>query len=204
MMRGFDCAAVSTPYIEALKAEGMEFAARYYRRNGATNPFDMERPEAEALSKAGFWLVSVFQNFGNALKHFTIADAEKDARHALAQAERIGQPIGSGIYFAVDFNPNDFECETVLDYFNTVRLEFMQSGYGIGVYGSGMVCRKVRENYLAQHVWLTNALGWRETRTFQDWMIKQSLPIKLDCGLEIDPNVATDPVEAGMWRYDGV
>lgn len=199
-MIGFDAAAVCAPHAAQLRALGYAFACRYYRRT-LVSSWAISPTEAAVLCGAGLRLVSVFQHTSDTPNYFRAPNARIDATAALTKAKQMAQPAGSAVYFAVDCNPDDAQVADVLAYFSVVRDAFMHSGYTIGVYGSGLVCRRVRDESLAQHAWLTNARGWRETRTYQDWAIKQSLPIKLPFGLEIDPNEAIDPLEAGMWSY---
>jgi len=63
-----------------------------------------------------------------------------------------GQPAGSAIYFAVDFDPNADQVRgPISDYFRAVSQAFAAAPtrYAVGIYGSGLACRLIRDADLA-------------------------------------------------------
>lgn len=113
---------------------------------------------------------------------FDTANAERDAKVALKQADAVGQPKGTAIYFAVD---HDFTASADLTkiyaYFNRVAAVFKAANggslpYKLGVYGSGMVCRTVKARCQdVTFTWLAESTGWEESKTYSDWSVKQSV-----------------------------
>lgn len=109
----------TTDHLNELKAAGVRTIIRYYNRaNSAKLPEKrIEAGEAQAIADAGLKLAVVYQQRGGRDGH--IEDLNKsngagDAARALELAERVGQPEGSAIYFAVDW-----------DYFRKTDLELI-------------------------------------------------------------------------------
>ena len=162
------------PYIEQLVAAGTKTVIRYYNhQNSKTFPEKrLTAREAGALEDAGISMAVVFQQRNRELTDFTQKAAVRDAERALRIAsEDIGQPTGSGIYFAVD---SDFfrrsELDAVQTYFRQIKdsLGSMTGpDYRIGVYGSGTVASDLLSSDLVDLVWLAGARGWSGTR---DWL----------------------------------
>jgi uncharacterized protein (TIGR02594 family) len=94
------------------------------------------------------------------IEDFAKGRGTADAGRALEQAEAIGQPAGSAIYFAVDwdfFRPADLAV--IRGYFEEVSAR-IGGRYRIGVYGSGTVALAMRAAGLAEYVWLSLSTGW--------------------------------------------
>ena len=76
---------------------------------------------------------------------------------AYQQARAVGQPNGSAIYFAVDYNaPERDIVGAVQQYFRGVRAALAAAGggsppYRVGVYGSGAVCTYMKGLQLADY-----------------------------------------------------
>src|SRR5579875_2949202 len=92
-----------------------------------------------------------------------IASGYNDAITAYGEAKAVGQPAGSAIYFAVDFNAQ--RLAPIERYFRGVAAGLAAAGggraeYKIGVYGSGVVCAAIKQAGLAQYSWLSNATAW--------------------------------------------
>ena len=115
------------------------------------------------------------------------------AEQALACARDVGQPQGSAIYFAVDFDctPSSFSRE-ITPYFHAISAVFAAQGfpYKIGVYGSGLVCHGLLAAGLCSYTWLTNSTGFQGYKQFyasKRWNLAQHLP-KYYGKLQADPN----------------
>jgi Rv2525c-like, glycoside hydrolase-like domain len=152
-----------------LRSQGLDFVFRYY---SASDWKRMERPEAVAIAAAGLKLAVVYEDGppkGNPNGYFTKERGNRHGTDAYAFAsDVIHQPLGSAIYFAIDYDYTDQSNLTgVLDYFIAVRDAIKdQSGggskldYKIGVYGSGFVCNLIKERKnLAELSWLAESTG---------------------------------------------
>ena len=139
---------------------------RYYRP-GSTGA--LTAAEAAALIGTGLAIVPVFEGAGNRVGWFNAQQGASDALAALGHAASIGQPPGSAIYFAVDFDASAGEVgSAITSYFVAVNNTFRSRNapYRIGIYGSGLVCSTLTGAGLASLGWLSGSRGWRGYATY--------------------------------------
>jgi hypothetical protein len=177
-VRGIDMALDSRDVAQELKSSGLHFVARYYRSPLSRLPA-LSADEARMVSSNGMKLVAVWQYQSNRPEHFSYERGHADAISAYQQARAVGQPNGSAIYFAVDYNAPDRDIAgAVQQYFRGVRDGLVAAGggsppYKIGVYGSGAVCLYLKRMQLAEYTWLSASTAWYGSREYGDWNIKQ-------------------------------
>ena len=199
---GMDTNAGCAAHAACIVVAGKRFVARYYSKFAAKT---LRLAEARTLSGAGLDLVVVYQDRNNAIGEFSEAQGHDTATRALTQAGAMGQPSGSAIYFAADFDPSAAEIRgSISEYFNAVNNVFSTAatGYRIGAYGSGLTCRIVRNAGLASLTWLSGSTGFRGSTQFRpEANILQILPERRICGgaLEIDDDVA-QTADIGAFR----
>jgi peptidoglycan hydrolase-like protein with peptidoglycan-binding domain len=190
---GMDTNVSCLDSIDCIKAAGMKYVFRYYAQNAAKR---LTREEAVALSQAGLQLGVVYEDFNNSIDRFSAAIGKQQVQAAVSQAAAVGQPSGSAIYFAVDFDPSEAQVRgAVTEYFQAVSdaLAAAPAPYAIGVYGSGLTCRILRDSGLATLTWLTGSTGFREYAQFKPQAtLVQIAPARKICGgaLEIDDDIA--------------
>lgn len=113
--------------------------------------------ERDQIYAAGLALGTVYQYRNNQLASMTTERGELDSASARAQAATIDQPQGSAIYFGVDADWTERdEVERVLRYFTAIDAGMRGSGFSVGVYGSGRICRELETRGLASKFWLAN------------------------------------------------
>ncbi len=103
LARGIDLPIDSRDVSNELKGSRLDFIARYYRDPASRWPA-LSAEEARAVSSAGMDLVAVWESHSHRPDYFSYASGYSDALAAYREAKAIGQPSGSAIYFAVDFN----------------------------------------------------------------------------------------------------
>jgi Domain of unknown function (DUF1906) len=186
---GVDSSSVVTPSAAKCLAQlGFTFVARYYRSH-KSKLNHLTREEALAIVAAGLNLVAVFEYAGTKGPYFTADQAAMDVKDALAQAAEVEQPMGSAIYFAVDYNATLDDIDgPVTDYFQVVS-DMLRPKYLPGVYGSGATCKALLAAGLADFAWLSQSVGFLGTPGFTAWSIKQGMPHQF-CGLDTDPDDA--------------
>ncbi|MBS0643104.1 MAG: DUF1906 domain-containing protein [Acetobacteraceae bacterium] len=196
LKRGFDSNRDCSGLINKISAANVEFVARYYSHNHAKN---ISPGEAKLLSGAGIEIVAVWESAGNHASFFTRAQGVDDATSAHNQAMGIGQPPGTPIYFAVDFDASVAELNGgIIPYFQGVAAGLTTIGHGapayaIGVYGSGLVCGRLSSLGLVTHTWLSMSSGWAGSKTYTDWNIRQHLEgDPFGFGFSVDPDDARD------------
>jgi hypothetical protein len=174
--RGIDMATDSSDVVAELQGRPwLQFVARYYRDPSSRFPA-LTPDEARRLAALGIKIVTVWEWHSSTPSYFTYASGYYDAMSAVRQARSVGQPPGSAIYFAVDFNARDAALYAVDQYFRGVNagLAAAGGGYRVGVYGSGAVCAAVKGARLAQYAWLSGSSSWDGTAGYNDWNIRQA------------------------------
>ena len=178
--RGIDLPIDSRDVAQELKGSGLHFVARYYRSPLSRWP-TLSPEEANSVSSNGMKLVAIWEYLSRKPEHFTYEKGFSDAITAYQQARGIGQPSGSAIYFAVDFNAQEpYISGAINQYFRGVRAALAAAGggsppYRVGVYGSGAVCAYLKRMQLAEYTWLSASTAWSGSREFGNWNIKQGL-----------------------------
>jgi hypothetical protein len=172
---GIDLADDTTNVVDQLRGSGIDFVARYYRDPTSSLPA-LSPSEAQKLSSFGLNIVAVWEQNSPDPENVSYSIGYDDATSAYRQASAIGQPAGSAIYFAVDFNAHDLE--PVREYFRGIAADLAAASdgpakYKIGVYGSGAVCEAIKRAGLARYSWLAKAASWDGSIDYNDWNIKQ-------------------------------
>ncbi len=186
MYKVIDCAWNIGDHAAAIKAAGVETVIRYYNHNNSsTFPSKrLEAAEADALAEAGLSLAVVFQQRGGHNGHIEDLDAEsgkRDAARALELADRIKQPEGSAIYFAIDHDYyTSSDLKRIKPYFAEVA-KALKGTYKVGLYGSGTQARIMRDAGYVDLIWLAAATGWSGTKDMLQtdaWALYQIYPSK--------------------------
>ena len=190
VVNGVDASSACTSTtISCLQSEGISFVGRYYSRTTKIEGKKLTASEAALLSAAGLQIVAVYEDGPTSYAYFSEDRGAADAEGALLQAEAVGQPAGSAIYFTVDYDASADEiADQITAYFVALNTTLTGS-YIVGVYGSGAVCSAITKAGLAQLAWLAQSTGWSGYSEFTAWAIKQG-PEKAVCGLNSDTDVA--------------
>jgi hypothetical protein len=178
-VRGIDMPTDSSDVLSELQGRRwLDFVARYYRDPSSRWP-PLTASEARRLAALGVKIVTVWEWHSHDPAYFSYATGYNDALNAYRQAKGVGQPPGSAIYFAVDFNARGSQLDPVDQYFRGVNAGLAAAGggrseYKIGVYGSGAVCAAMRGAGLAHYAWLSGSTAWEGSAGYNDWNIKQA------------------------------
>lgn len=152
--KGIDCATPLNPITaKALAAAGYKYAARYLVPVGYKWK-RLTRQEAEVITNAGMQIVSVFETEANRPAKGAAAGTA-DGAAALHEAQLIGQPRGSAIYFAVDYDAKPGAYDAIEAYLRHAAAEI--PGYVVGVYGSYAVVEEMVRRIPGIRVWQTYA-----------------------------------------------
>jgi hypothetical protein len=174
--QGVDLPTDASDVLNELKDSRLAFVARYYRTPASRWP-PLSASEAQRLSSLGLKIVAVWEPYSPDPAYFSYASGYADALAAYGQAKAVGQPAGSAIYFAVDYDAR--ALAPIEQYFDGIAAGLAAASggsaeYKIGVYGSGAVCGAVKQAGLAQYSWLSNSTAWAGSRDYHDWDIRQS------------------------------
>jgi hypothetical protein len=182
---------------QILKSKNVDTVGRYYRV--ATHPeWAITKVEAQELSAAQIKIFMVFEEHGKKSERpLTKTQGKADGLSARHQAETIGQPIGSAIYFAVEGLPDGYETADlpkIRDYFSGVK-EAIDGKYALGVYGDGIVCKTMLDEHFCKYTWLaaasTSFEGTKEFMRSWRWSLAQLAPLDISTsGLSVDIDCA--------------
>jgi hypothetical protein len=175
--------------ITCLAGKGYQFVGRYYFNLTQTIKEKVTVAEAQQLNAAGLDVVALYENQSNSAAYFTAAKGTSDGAGALAQAVALGQPEGSGIYFAVDYDASQSDVQSNITAYLTSVNAAIGGKYRVGVYGSGLTCGSMLDAGLAELAWLSCSSGFNGTQGFTRWNVKQSNEQNI-CGIDVDPDVA--------------
>jgi LysM repeat protein len=181
MAKGFDCATKLTKSTAtALKKLGYEYVFRYLGPDSSWKSFS--GTEAKIIKDAGLKLVSVCQLVNNGPSYFSYNDGVAIAKYAMEHAKRVGQPQGTAIYFAVDFDAQSKHMDKIKDHFKGIKDTL--KGYKVGIYGSYdvIVAMKGKVDYY----WQTYA--WSNKRVADFIHAHQYLNNVKEGGITIDRN----------------
>ena len=176
--RGIDMATDARDVAMELKGSSVDFVARYYRHPTSRWP-TLSAEEARTVSSLGKHLVAVFESHSHKPEYFSYDSGYRDGITGYQQARAIGQPAGTAIYFAVDYNaPQADIAGPIEQYFRGVHAGLAAAAgrgpeYRVGVYGSGAVCAHLKRTRLAQYAWLSGSTAWHGYGSFADWNIRQ-------------------------------
>lgn len=207
MIKGFDCAShISAEVLARAVDRGFAFAGRYYGTGGKV----LKPDEAAILAAADFPLISYFERTAGRAAQGAVAGVE-DADLALEQAAAVGQPHGTPVYFAVDFDADlsDLRIDNGLcAYFEAVHNSNFAMNYLVGVYGSGAVCDRMLSTGFAHRAAEAGAEGWQGSRAFEGWHLKQHAEIQPgsrfnELGIGYDLLECRSLDEAGAWLPPG-
>ena len=181
---GIDLGMDTSNMVEELRGSRIDFVARYYRDPTSSLPA-LSSQEARKLASLGLKIVAVWEQNSPDPENLSYSSGYSDAFSAYKQAKAIGQPAGSAIYFAIDFNAH--ELEPAKEYFRGIAAGLTAASggraeYKVGVYGSGAVCDAIKQAGLARYSWLTKSTSWDGSLDYIDWNIKQgeALPFSFD------------------------
>lgn len=193
MKQGIDCATPLTAKLAAkFKADGQEFVGRYLVPSGGKA---LTMVEAEAISGAGMQIISVFETTaGRPLGGYEAG--LQDGMTALQVAVAIGQPPGSCIYFAVDFDASTAQMATVIEYIRGASEA--TPNHTTGVYGSYSVINAVRNVAVCSKYWQTYA--WSSGRVADFLNLYQWKNDVVVNGIGVDHNMAYG--DEGGWSLE--
>lgn len=208
--KGLDTTMELTRHAGALKAQGYDFVLRYYSTNASKN---LSLGEARALVQAGLQIGVVWETSGTYPSFFTRDQGLADGAAAFRMArETIGQPYGSAIYFAVDYDPTQADLDgAISDYFTGVHAALYvgaqgQPSYQVGVYGSGLCCATLVERGMASLSWLSQSTGFTGSKQYAEqgrYSLIQMLPARIlgegGVVLSVDPDATHPEHEAGLF-----
>ena len=126
---GIDLPIDASDVLNELKTSRIHFVARYYRDPASRWP-SLNARELQRLSALGLTVVTIWEWRSHDPAYLSYATGYGDALSAYQQARAAGQPPGSAIYFAVDFNARGPAMRQVEQYFHGIDAGFAFASRG--------------------------------------------------------------------------
>lgn len=162
-MKAIDCSVPLNPTTAAaFKTDGIAFAIRYVDNNPASGK-RITKEEAQIISNAGLQIISVFEKMGDQAD-INGAMGKRDGEWALQAAREVGQPDGSCIYFAVDYDAQPSDMDNVAAYIKAAA--DATPTYSTGVYGSKAVIDEMQKRGACSHHFQTYAWSHGEKNPY--------------------------------------
>jgi hypothetical protein len=180
----------------ALKRVNVDAVIRYECRPPGGGWKRWQPDEIKTMADAGLNLGIVYEGAGDHAGYFSYSSGYSDASYARERCEARGQPDGSAIYFAVDFDASEAVLQNnIIPYFTGVSRAFEGAGpkQRIGCYGSGMVTNYLKTHTLIDLRWITCSLGFNGShdavryKAYELWQTKCKTYL---LGIDIDFDVA--------------
>ncbi|EPR12511.1 DUF1906 domain-containing protein [Ruminiclostridium papyrosolvens] len=193
-MKGIDYTTQTTAtQAKALKAAGYNFVCRYLVPESMAWK-RLTKTEAETLTNAGLNIVSVYEASANGALKGAI-QGTNDGKAAYAEAKKVGQPTGSTIYFAVDFDAQPADYPAIYAYLTAAQAQI--PGYNVGVYGSYAICEIMYKRGI-KYCWQTYA--WSRGKRSQHANIYQYKNGQIVHGINCDLNESFG--NEGFWNLN--
>lgn len=194
----------TTKQLAQLKAAGITDIIRYDDRFPSGNWKQIHSPEVHAIRDAGLRLGIVYEGAGSTLSSFTEQNGYLDAAYSRQQAALRGQPNGSAIYFAVDFDPSASDISShIVPYFRGVARALTElvdlPKLAAGVYGSGLTCQTLKSAGLVALTWITCSRGFNGSKDYVAAGLQDLWQVECDktlLGMSVDYDEAKP---AGNW-----
>ncbi|MDB5054802.1 MAG: hypothetical protein JWM44_2852 [Bacilli bacterium] len=197
MTKGFNCATPLTNSIAtAFKADGYDFVVRYIDPNQSSWK-RLSNAESAIISAAGLQIISVFERMGSRANINGFRGAS-DGLVALQAAQDLGQPEGSTIYFAVDYDAQPSDMDSIEAYIRAAAIATPQ--YSTGIYGSYAVIEEMKKRGACSHFWQTYAWsGNLQSSSIQIYQYNNDITVH---GIGVDLNESYG--NEGWWNTLGI
>jgi hypothetical protein len=191
--KGIDCSTPINRTIAAdLKSSGYTFACRYLVPDGSKR---LTLNEAQILSDAGLNILTVYETAAGRAKGGA-ANGRIDGAASYKCATALNMPTTGIIYFAVDFDAQPSDMQSVADYLRAARAQ--TGDYEVGVYGSFAVVEYMGKHDACKGFWQTYA--WSPSGAVSAYaIVYQYKNDQTAAGISVDLNEVY--LDAGMWSY---
>lgn len=146
---------------------------------------------------AGMYAGSFFEGVGTSPTAFSAGTGRADAQLSLLSAKNIGQPKGSGICPAVDYDAQPQDFDRIHAYLNGWR-SVIGGMYRLGLYGNPAVL----EAFRGEVDYLFQPSAWSGTTRVQGIAAYQNSVSTTLAGINVDIDEVYDPTI--LWNREGV
>jgi hypothetical protein len=155
-VKGIDCATQITQKAgQELVKQGINYVARYLVPDWPSMTWKrLTKEEVQILTALGIKILSIFETSANRPQGGAEAGAY-DGQLAYNETQLIGQPTGTAVFFAVDYDAGPADYDLIEQYLRAAAEQL--PGYKIGVYGSFYVVEEMARRKACDYFWQTSA-----------------------------------------------
>jgi hypothetical protein len=109
----------------------------------------------QAIHEAGLSVFLIWESNPTSAGYFSNAKGVSDAKQAVEEAQYLGAPAGTAIYFTVDFDAQAADMAAIVSYFEGVK-SAIGDQYLVGAYGSAAVLETLKgkvDKYYQTYAW---------------------------------------------------
>ena len=196
---------LDTPYslegrAHDLVAQGFGFVGRYTSPNSPTFAHKhLSAEEVRGFQSVGLRILCIWEKgTQTSVRYFTAARGSADGRDHAASVKALGAPLGTCLYFAIDYDSSSEENRGPIEqYARAYQQAVKDAGYLAGAYGNGDALDHLFNSGIIHYRWLAWAPGWNGSRHYLGADIVQGPTFQFE-GIDCDSNAqATD--NAGLW-----
>jgi len=196
-MNGIDCATQITYLLaQNLRSKGINYIGRYMVPDYPSLRWKrLTAPEVQACTELGIKIISIFEISAGDMKGGAQAGIEH-GKLAYQEAQSIGQPTGTPIFFTVDYEAGLGDYNIIESYLRAAKEQI--PGYKIGCYGSFFVVEEMARRRAADYFWQT--IAWSRNNIPISASIYQYKCDTTLAGISVDLNdIYYDEV---AWNYN--
>ena len=184
-----DVASDTAGHAHELLAKGIKAVGFYARTDRASKAM------LDGLHSVGIKLFTIWEA-GNPThsEYFTDDRGTYDGKHAVAFAQVMGQPEGTPIFAAIDY---DSDPADVAAYVEAIHTEVRAAGYLLGLYGNGLTLGHFQDAGYSHYGYLSQSKGFQG---YEDYLPRAAIvqgKETLLCGFDVDLDTVMDP--AVLW-----
>lgn len=202
-MKGIDCTSQITQEIgQELFNQGINYVARYLVPEWGNMLWKrLTKEECQVMTDLGIKILSVFEiSAGDMIGGHITGMAH--GKLAYEQTQLIGQPTGTFVFFAVDYDAQSEDYDLIEQYLKAAAEQL--PGYKIGVYGSFYVTEEMANRKACEAFWQTYAWSGGNLSEIGRDIYQYQNGVSL-AGIEVDmDDFYYEDINGGniVWNYD--
>jgi hypothetical protein len=163
-LKAFDVASDTTGRGHDIQALGYGAVGLYLRFDRTSVAM------VEGLHSVGIKVFSIYElGYPTKMSYFTATQGTHDGLAACQTAKVLGQPQGTSIFAAFDYDPTVQDINGPLkDYMAAFRTQCQKFGYLASAYGSGLLLQAYTNLGICHHSFLAGSTGWSGYENFKD------------------------------------
>lgn len=179
--------ALTSGQLDTLKQNGVRFIGRYlgFYVHGWSK--GIKTDEANLIANHGVSIVSIYEGNPTQANYFTYNKGLSDVQNAVKDAQILGQPTGTAIYFTVDYDAQPEDMGAIGAYFQGLRDGI--SDYHVGAYGGIRALQylsSLTTSAKPDYYWQTAA--WSNDQVMDGLDLYQKQCDTIMCGVDCDIN----------------